>query len=245
MNETFLSYINGDSVLHRVDARIKLLGLAAFAVCAMSAHPYGLIVVSVFAAVAFRASRLRLFHTLRSSRGMLYLFALIVLASCIADGNVISGLRSGALYSARLAATVLIAHVFISTTTVSAIRSSVARILKPLPFVHSGVISTMIGASISFIAIPMRRASLLGDAVRARGMNPRRRTIRYTKLLFFSLTIQSLKEVDDRASALEARGYALKTGATRKRLSRLDRYAFLVIFFTATLAATAGLAVRS
>ncbi|WP_337182775.1 energy-coupling factor transporter transmembrane protein EcfT [Shinella sp.] len=192
--------IEGDSLLHRLPARGKLILLFVAAVGlflvsdlrvlvpALALSTGLLLSTGVGAGEAFRRTRFVLFTVLILAAANYYLHspheALVVFC--------------------RLAALVLLAAAVTATTGISAFMDEVTRLLMPLErrgLVRAADVSLAVGLVIRFVPEILARYGDIADAHRARGLPVRPLTT------LVPLIILTLKDADTIAMAIDARGF--------------------------------------
>lgn len=172
----------------------------------MIVSPTGLAVILAADVTLLYLSRLSLIRSLKESRGILVLIALIVFASAVGKSDRAEAVAGALVYAGRLVLLVLSSHVFIGTTTVADLKTGVARLLRLLPGQAAWSVSTMIAIAVAFVPLPLSIADEIRLAAASRGFRARRHPIRYTRLVAFTLVVRTLLEAESRSQALELRG---------------------------------------
>ena len=172
----------------------------------MIVSPAGLAIILAVELTLLYLSHLSPVRSLRESRGILVLIALIVLASAVGRGDRVEAVGGALVYGGRLVLLVLSSHVFIGTTTVADLKTGVARLLRFLPGRAAWSVSTMIAIAVAFVPLPLSIAYEISLAAASRGFRARRHPIRYTRLVAFTLVVRTLLEAESRSQALELRG---------------------------------------
>ena len=184
-------YRPGNSLLHRLPAWSKLLGLAAL-LSAMSFLGRG-IVVAVAAGLitytAFLVAGLGSIEFLKSAWKFRILTILIAIPQVI-----VAGFQVGLTNTSIILFGLMLATLVTMTTKTSEIVALIQRLTKSENF------ALLIGLSINSIAVVGSIASGIVEAGKARGVKPN--NVRQLTNLF----VVSLKQADDYAEALAARG---------------------------------------
>jgi biotin transport system permease protein len=200
---TLALYVPRRSVVHRLPAGAKLLGLAVLAVVlfalptltAAGAALAGVLVVGLLVA------RLPVAVLARQARAVRWwLLALLVVHALTTD------LRTGSHVALRLLTLVLAAAVVTATTRVSEMVAVVERLCAPLRLV--GVRPARVGLAITmalrFIPVLVERTERIREAQAARGGRPR--GVRALRTTVAPLLVQVLQMAHDVSEALDARG---------------------------------------
>jgi len=212
----FLHYVNGDSALHRMDTRFKLLCLVMISAACLRGGFVSLAVLSTGAALLIlTAGRPRLF--LPGPRFALPLAAVIVAVRSLttAGDPLVAGLpvtTAGILQGLRLSWRLLLLMVYGSllagTTRTSEIQDAVRWLFRPLPFVNEGRVATMVGLAVRFVPLMLDQAGETAAAHRARCGHLRRNPLSRLSSVGMSLLRRSLLRAEDISMAMEARCYS-------------------------------------
>lgn len=231
---SFEEYQSGDSLLHRLDPRTRLLGTlvliaAAFVIgripviliffaLTASLYPLGRIPINVFLghlksffwlyAITFLIHLL--FHP-----GQKQIFLPII-------GGLVSreGLEAGVLFTVRIAALVSLSTLLLAITTPQDLTDGLERLLRPLSRfgvpVSEGALT--ISIALRFVPVLLDEGEKIRRAQISRGADlegSRIARLRKVPPLVIPLFASALKRADDLAQALEARAYKGGTGRTR------------------------------
>ncbi|MGP8320853.1 MAG: energy-coupling factor transporter transmembrane component T family protein [Methanosarcinaceae archaeon] len=240
MNELFLSYITGNSLLHRLDPRTKvftLMGISVFVLQTVSFPTLGLFAAS-FVMLAY-ISRVGTGIFLHSIRPMLVFFVFIFLMHLfLTEGEPIfriglvhptfEGLIMGMIITARFILLVLFASLFTATTRPTMITNGIERMLRPLPLKRIGIssfdIATMMSLSMRFVPVIMDNAHQIRYAQVSRGLDLRHNLFRGVSTTITPMIRESLQTADDLAMAMESRCYQgiYRTSLFELRMGMLD-----------------------
>lgn len=225
-----LSYRPGDSVVHRLDPRTKLLGQAGFAAAAFAyTTPRGLVGLTVVAGAFLAAGRLSPIRALRGYLPALPFLAAGPLVSVVEVGVWSVGLDLGAaigplLASYRVLLLLLVSAVYLHTTPVRDSRAAIQRLVPGRPGRLLGI-----GVGLVFRFLPLLRADLrrvrAAAAVRLGGERP----LRERMAIVGSAGIRrALGRSDRLAIALRARCFAWNPTLPELRFGRADAVGLLV-----------------
>ncbi|MEX5717459.1 energy-coupling factor transporter transmembrane component T family protein [Geodermatophilus maliterrae] len=211
---TLALYVPRASVVHRLPAGVKLLGLAVLAVVLFVLPTLPAVGAALLATVAvgLGVARLPVAVLARQARAVVWwLLALLVVHALTTD------LLTGAHVALRLLTLVLAAAVVTATTRVSAMVAVVERVCAPLRLV--GVrpqrVGLVITLALRFIPVLVERADRIRAAQAARGGSPR--GIRALRTTVAPLLVQVLQMAHDVSEALDARGADDVPPARRRR----------------------------
>jgi len=200
---TLALYVPRSSVVHRLPAAVKLLGLAVLAVVlfALPTLPAAGAALAGVLAVGLLVARLPVAVLARQARAVRWwLLALLVVHALTTD------VRTGAHVALRLLTLVLAAAVVTATTRVNEMVAVVERLCAPLRLV--GVRPARVGLAITmalrFIPVLVERAERIRAAQAARGGSPR--GLRALRTTIAPLLVQVLQMAHDVSEALDARG---------------------------------------
>lgn len=217
-------YIPGNSFFHKCDARVKMLLLVIVSIMAFLFHsPYLsgflLIVGAVFNYISIGN---RMFKHMLTKMIIIMMFFLIILHGFVNPrgetpasffGQVISlpffgaytyeGFYLGLVFWLRLSSIIMMAELFISTTSPSDLIHGLHKLGVPYNFCF------MVSMSLQLIPISVREAQIINSAQRARGLPEKSIVDRFKGLLpmFVPLVVSSLERMERTSMALECRGF--------------------------------------
>lgn len=192
--------IEGDSPLHRLPVRGKLILLFAAAIGLFLVADLRLLVPAVLLGGAlYLSTGIGLGEAFRRVRFVLFTVLLVAAANYL-----FHSLHEAIVVFCRLAALVLLAAAVTATTGVSAFMDEITRLLLPLErfgFVRAADVSLAVGLVIRFVPEIFARYQDIAEAHRARGLPVRPLTT------LVPLIILTLKDADTIAMAIDARGF--------------------------------------
>jgi energy-coupling factor transport system permease protein len=251
MNDLFLSFIPGKSLVHRLDPRTKIIGLMVLSICILNVSSFeAMVLVGIVFATLVLTCRLPFIHFARSLRPIIPFFSLIFLmqfffteGTAILDLNLITGtyegLLLGSIVTLKFIFLILFAALITATTSPSGITTGIERLLRPLPLRYIGVsshdIAMMMSLSLYFVPMMYDNFKDLRDAQLSRGLDTRKEPVKAISSLVVPLVRISLRSVDEVALAMESRCY---TGQGRSSIHALnfrnrDYYLFVLYFILA------------
>jgi energy-coupling factor transporter transmembrane protein EcfT len=238
-----LHYFPGNSILHRWDARCKLIGLATVTVTLLRTTGVWLLLNSILLFFLLILSRLPVRSFLRDLRhwflflAMLFVFQVLFSnpsGTRILPGVPISaeGLRLGALNCWRIGIILGYSVLFTAVTRPREIQNSLMWFLKPLPLVPARRIGFMVSLSLRFISTVLDQTEEVWLAHKARLGDRKQNPVRKMKLLGLPIIRRSFNRVEDVTFALIARGFRedLPLDLPELRISHLIPILILLTF---------------
>lgn len=229
-------YVPGDSVIHRMDPRAKLLVIFIYVFIVFLANnsaTYAILSVFTFSLVAL--SRIPLSFVLKGLKPIIWIVAITFLLHVFMtkEGDVLyqigsfsiyeGGVKQGIFISLRFLLLIVITTLLTLTTTPIEVTDGVESLLGPLKKVHVPVheLALMMSISLRFIPTLMEETEKIIKAQTARGVDftggPFSERIKAIVSLLVPLFISSFKRAEELATAMEARGYRGGEGRTKFR----------------------------
>lgn len=243
MNNMILGrYIPGDSPIHRLDPRTKLLAAFYYIAIVFLANNWqsylflGMVTIAIIplAQVSWR-------FFLRGLLPILFLIVFTVLLQVLftTGGHVywhwgwltISslGLTNAAFIFIRLVLIIFMSTLLTLTTPSLSLADAVESLLKPLRKLHFPVteVALMLSIALRFVPTLMDQTTKTMNAQRARGVDFGSggliKQVKSIVPLFIPLFVSAFSMADDLATAMEARGYNDGEHRTRYRVLRYGR----------------------
>lgn len=258
---TIGQYIPGNSLVHRLDPRTKILLTLAYMILLFALNNfYGYIFPVVFLILATILSRISVRYLLKGLKPLIFIITLtFVLNSFMIKGRVIyelgpldityEGLVQGAFMAIRLILLITGTSLLTLTTSPISLTDGIERLLSP--FKKVGVpaheLAMMMTIALRFIPTLLEETDKIMKAQMARGAdfesgNLINRAKNLVPLLV-PLFISAFRRADDLAMAMEARCY--RGGENRTRLKELKMtFIDMATFAVFTLFAIGGIASR-
>jgi len=234
---TLGQYIPGESVIHRLNPRLKILTLVLVLVLLFLLETFsGLIFALALALAIFTLAGIPFSYLLRGLRPILYiaLFALVIYFFFTSGGVVLfrigfitvesEGVEQGLFIVARLVALVLFSLLVTLTTTPLSLTHGMGFFLKPLRYfgLPTDEVAMIMTVALRFIPTLMEESQRLMRAQLARGADFETGSIfrraRSMVPLIVPLFVSAFRRADELALAMEARGFRI--GAKRTRMHR-------------------------
>lgn len=253
---TFGQYYETDSVVHRVDPRVKILLMIAFIVFVFvsgNAYALGLSALTTVGILLLSRVPLKLFLKNIKAIWFVLLFTSIINLFYSDSGKVLIDywkivITTGGIYRAVFMSLRIVLLIFISsaltyTTTPNNLTDAIESLLSPLKFIglKSAVhtLAMMMTIALRFIPTLIEEAEKIMNAQKARGADLESgnllQRIKALIPILIPLLISSVRRAYELAEAMECRCYNGGEGKTRMKQMRLtltDLFAvlFLVIF---------------
>jgi energy-coupling factor transport system permease protein len=256
------TYVAVDSVVHRLDPRIKmgaatLLMLLPFAAPSLQSN----VLLSAFVLVLVVLSKVPILMLLRTLRSVFWLGFFMFFfyaftagrASTVPEPPLVrwgplavfqSGLLMGVTQIYRLCLLAIIAGLMSYTTSPSQLAHGLESLLDPLARLGLPVreLSMVLTIALRFVPTLSEEIDKLAKAQRARGIDPGNAPWEQAKSwvpMFVPIFVSAFRRAERLATAMEARGFRgteHRTRLYRLALCRRDLVATLVVLFVALLA---------
>lgn len=219
-------YIFGESPIHSLDPRVKLIAVIALSIITLHVNFVGLLVVTVMALAVSRLARLPLGSVLKTLRPVLpFFFCLFLMYLFFTPGHPLppfpigpvrisyEGLILGIIQVWKFLMLVVAASLLTMTTTQSEITMGLERLLRPIRItgISSHDIAMLVSLALRFMPTLLDEVKSVSEAQLARGanFNPHRISgkIRAISYLAVPLAVNIFRRCDELVDAMEARGY--------------------------------------
>lgn len=232
----FGRFIPGNSFVHKLDPRSKLLFVFAFIIIVFLANnvvTYALLLA--FTLFVIMLSRIRLYFLINGLKPVIFLMAFTLILHLIMtkEGAVLldlgfmkiyeEGLRQGIFISVRFLVLVFMTSILTLTTSSISITDGLETLLNPFKKLKLPVheLALMMSISLRFIPTLMDETDKIMKAQMARGSDlsagPLKARLKAVVPLLVPLFVSAFKRAEDLATAMEVRGYRGGEGRTRYR----------------------------
>ncbi len=232
---TLGQYYQTDSILHRLDPRVKLIGTLVYLVSLFIVRSVpGYIFAGIALAALIRLSNVPFRYIIRGMKSIMMILMITVLFNMfLTPGEPLiriwklSVTREGVIFAIRMAIRlvflILGSSLMTLTTTPNQLTDALESVLGPLKKLHVPVheISMMMSIALRFIPILMEETDKIMKAQIARGAdfeskNLKKRIAALVPLLV-PLFISAFRRANDLAMAMEARCYRGDSGRTKMK----------------------------
>lgn len=248
---TLGQYYQADSVIHRLDPRVKLGTTVLFIISLFVFQGFGgYLVAALFLVLVIRLSTVPFKFMVKGMRSIVFLLSITVIFNLfLTPGEPIvriwklsitqEGLRLAVLLSIRLSFLIIGSSVMTLTTTPNQLTDGLEKMLRPLNKIKVPVheIAMMMSIALRFIPILIEETDKIMKAQLARGADfESGNIVKKAKAmvpLLVPLFISAFRRANDLALAMEARCYHGGEGRTKMKPLKYrggDGVAYLVIF---------------
>lgn len=247
---TLGQYYQTDSVIHRMDPRVKLVGTVCFIVSLFLIDNFlGYLIAGLFLAVVIKLSKVPFGFMVRGMKAILFLLIFAVVFNLfLTPGEVLwsfwklqitkEGIRLAVFMGIRLCFLIMGSSVMTLTTTPNNLTDGLEKLLNPLKKLRVPVheIAMMMSIALRFIPILLEETDKIMKAQIARGADFESgnlvKKVKSLVPLLVPLFISAFRRANDLAMAMEARCY--RGGDHRTKMKPLiykkrDAIAYLII----------------
>ena len=232
---TLGQYYQTDSLLHRLDPRVKLVGTFVYLISLFVVDSFvGYIAAALFLAAMIMLSNVPFRYIVRGMKTIVFLLLITVVFNLfLTPGEVIwqagifkitrEGLTFAVKMAVRLSLLILGSSIMTLTTTPTQLTDALESLLRPLKKVHVPVheIAMMMSIALRFIPILMEETDKIMKAQIARGADFESKNIikkiKSMVPLLVPLFISAFRRANDLAMAMEARCYRGGEGRTKMK----------------------------
>ena len=216
---TPFTYRQGESNLHRLDARCKFFMICLVSMSLLSAHLPACFFYGLILFFFFKKAGLNIFSTLNHIKYFIVLLFFIFAArALIVKGDIIfsfydltiteQGLKEGILVALKFFLVMVTGILFASTTKSSCVKNAVQWFLRPIPFIPENRVAVMISLSLSFMPIILNQAKEISDAQKARCADLQKNPVKKIIQLVLPLLKKTFLSADNLVLAMESRCYS-------------------------------------
>ncbi|MBG9810238.1 cobalt ABC transporter permease [Bacillus endophyticus] len=229
-------YVPGDSFIHRMDPRAKLIIVFFYvAVIFLANNIVSYSIIGLFAILAVLVSRVPIYFIIKGLKPILFIiiFTFLLHIFMTREGEVMAdigflkiyegGVIQGIYISLRFLFLILLTTLLTLTTTPIEVTDGMETLLHPLKKVRFPVheLALMMSISLRFIPTLMDETDKILKAQTARGVDfssgPIKDRLKAVVPLLIPLFISAFKRAEELATAMEARGYQGGEGRTKYR----------------------------
>lgn len=255
MNEHLTGqFIPGSSVLHRLDARAKLICfILLIAAIILTSSVWGYALILGFIAVLICICGLSVSTVLSSVKRMFWFFVVIFIMNALfftSDNAIwhwwiislsVDGMVQGFSVVFRIIIVLIAANIFTLVTAPLETTGAIQALLKPLKLVRlpADEISMILSVAIQFIPTLLQEADTIKKAQIARGARFESKKLHERAAAMLPLIVpmflSAFKKADELAMAMEARGYRGEQYRTRKKHGSMPLNSYFAIVICCAL----------
>ena len=246
---TLGQYYPADSILHRLDPRVKFVGTIVYVISLFLFHNWGYLLGTVFLAVMIKLSKVPFKFITKGLKSIFVLLAITMVFNILfTPGEVLVSIwkititREGVAMACRMSVRLIFLMIGSSlmtlTTTPNQLTDALESLLGPLKKIHVPVheISMMMSIALRFIPILIEETDKIMKAQMARGAdfesgNLVQRAKSMIPILV-PLFVSAFRRATDLAMAMEARCYRGGSGRTKMKplhYEARDRVTYLIL----------------
>ncbi len=248
---TLGQYYPADSILHKLDPRVKLVTTIVFLIALFLADDWvGYLVATVFLVAVIKLSKVPFHFMVKGLKAIFFILLITMFFNLfLTPGDVVlvqiwklkitdKGLHTAIFMAIRLIYLILGSSVMTLTTTPNDLTDGLEKLMSPLKKLHVPVheVAMMMSIALRFIPILLEETDKIMKAQIARGADfEHGNLIQKAKNLvplLVPLFISAFRRANDLAMAMEARCYRGGEGRTKMKplvYARRDYYAYGVV----------------
>ncbi len=252
---TLGQFIPGKGVIHRMDARVKILLLIAFIsliFCAFNFASLGLVTAAVVAVILLSGISPKMYF---KSLRMIIIIILITSVLNIFYGTgtpifewgfikiTLSGIFRAIFVTVRIVCLILVSSCLTFTTSPTDLTDALERLMKPLKIFRVKVheIAMMMTIALRFVPTLLEETDKIMSAQKARGADMESggliKKVKALTPVLIPLFVSAFRRAYELAVAMECRCYRGGDGRTRMKVLHMKRIDWICIVFTALLLA--------
>ncbi len=243
-------YFPANSVLHRTDARVKILNLLITIIFIFYTMNYfSLFIALIYVFLMMYLSNIPMKLYMKNFKIILFFTIFTGLLNLFDDrGKVIfefgflkitdAGINNSIFVCSRVTSLVILASIFTFTTLPTDLTDAVEKLLKPFAFININIseIAMMMTIAIRFIPTLIEEVEKIINAQKSRGADFENKNlfvkIRALMSIVVPLLESSFKRAYDLATAMESRCYRGAENRTRMRILKFKMIDLFSIFLT-------------
>ena len=254
---TIGQYYPAESVIHRLDPRVKLIATIVFIISLFLVDSFpGYLIAGLFLAFAIKLSHVPFKFMVKGMKAILFLLIFTVIFNLfLTPGQPLvsiwrltitkEGLETAVKMAIRLSFLIIGSSVMTLTTTPNNLTDGMESLMKPLRRLRVPVheIAMMMSIALRFIPILLEETDKIMKAQMARGADFDSGNLIQKVPLLVPLFISAFRRASDLAMAMEARCYRGGEGRTKMKpliYKRRDHLAFFVLLLYLVLAVAVG-----
>lgn len=252
---TFGQFIPGNSLLHRMDPRVKIVLLCAIIAtifCTFNFYALGLVTAFIIVAILLSGVPLRMY--LKSLKVIIIIVVITSLLNIFYSSGTpifefwifkitLDGIYRAIYVTVRIIALILISSSLTFTTSPTDLTDAIERLMSPLKIFHVKVheIAMMMTIALRFIPTLLDETDKIMSAQKARGADMESgNLIQKVKSLIpvlIPLFVSAFRRAYELAVAMECRCYQGGEGRTRMKSLHMKKLDYLSIFLMALVVA--------
>lgn len=258
---TLGQYYQTDSVIHKLDPRVKLIATICFIISLFVVKSWvGYAIAAIFLAVSIKLSKVPFKYMIKGMRAIVFILLITVVFNLfLTPGEVLvsvwkiritkEGLQTAVTMAVRLSFLIVGSSIMTLTTTPNSLTDAMEKLMKPLKVFKVPVheVAMMMSIALRFIPILLEETDKIMKAQQARGADFESGNIiqRAKSMipLLVPLFVSAFRRANDLAMAMEARCYRGGEGRTKMKPLRYkyrDYAAYIVMIAYVVLVVAVG-----
>ena len=254
---TLGQFFPGNSVIHKLDPRIKIISIIFLIVAVFSAkNYYALGLVCLFSVMLVVVSGIGLKMVLKSIKPVLFILAFTTVANVLWTSGenllfqigpvkvYLEGIAFAVFMALRIISLIIITFVMLTyTTSPVSLTDALERLLSPLAKIKLPVheFSMMMSIALRFIPTLLEETDKIISAQKARGADfetgSLKKRLRALVPIFVPLFVSAFRRADELANAMECRLYRGGVGRTRMKILKITALDMFFLLFIILLLA--------
>lgn len=257
----FGQYRDGNSFIHRLDARVKIGATALLSILIFQAQGWGIALLCTFLCLVCIVCRLKLSEIRQAFRPLIWFALLLFLLHLFfTDGSVLfqipylplkmtwEGLSRGLFVSWQFVSLAMSGAILAMTTSPSDLVCGLEHLLSPLKYVGVPVqdIAVMVSMALRFVPTFLTEYDRIKTAQIARGAHVEKgrfdKKIKSLAAMLAPLMITAFRRADELSDAMEARGYyrGPRTTLRQPHFGREETIVLIVLVFLLSFVLVSG-----
>ena len=246
-------FIPGKGVIHKMDARVKILLLITFIVlifCTFNFVSLGVITAAVAVVILFSDIPVKMY--LKSLKVIIVIILITSVLNIFYGGGealvkfwifkiTLSGIYRAIFVTVRIICLILISSCLTFTTSPTDLTDAVERLMKPLKIFHIKVheIAMMMTIALRFVPTLLEETDKIMAAQKARGADMESggmiKKIKSMTPVLIPLFVSAFRRAYELAVAMECRCYQGGAGRTRMKVLKMQKLDWLCVTVTALI----------
>ena len=242
-------YIPGETVIHRLDSRIKIASVFTLSILIFRANPIEVFAISIFLLLVFAIASFTWAQARDALRSLwFFIIAIFLLHALFSETPAsptallpvltLAGLYRGLFVIWQFLCLVLCGAVLTVTTSPEELVGGIEKLLRPLRYLRIPTydIAMMISVALRLMPLLLEELARIRAAQAARGADLTAGRIadrvKAAAALPVPLVLSAIRRADELADAMEARGYqsAPRTSLREMRITAVDAAALMSVF---------------
>lgn len=252
---TLGQFFPGESLIHKMDARVKILLTFVYMIIAfMCSNYFSLLITLIAVLIVILLSKIPIKIYLKSMKMILFIIVFTSVVNFFSGSGdpifqwgilkiTFDGINNSIFVALRLTIIILISSILTFVTSPTDLSDALERLMKPLTIFKIKVhdIAMMMTISLRFVPTLLEEADKTMSAQKARGADLESKNIaKKAKALIpilIPLFVSAFRRAYDLATAMECRCYKGGEGRTKMKVLKIEKLDIFAVLFTLTVGA--------